>query len=87
MENNTNELNNDEGCCSVEEKINSNDSSYSKHNEDEHSNDNAKTNLKQYYPAIISLILLLSGLTFEYLFNAFIFSPKHTKAFPPTACT
>lgn len=67
------DLENNEDCCSVEEKINRNDSSHANHNVDEHSHDNVKNSWKEYYPAIISLVILLSGLTIEHLFKALFF--------------
>ena len=69
MKKDTNKLNNEEACCSLEEKINSKDSSQTNLSEDEHSHDNAN-NWKEYYPAIISLVILLSGLIIEHLFKA-----------------
>ncbi len=67
------DLENNEDCCSIEEKTNSNDSSHANHDEEEHSNDNANNSWKEYYPALISLVILLSGLIIEHLFNAHFF--------------
>lgn len=67
------DLENNEDCCSIEEKTNSNDSSHANHDEEEHSNDNANNSWKEYYPALISLVILLSGLIIEHFFNAHFF--------------
>ncbi|MCT4583254.1 MAG: heavy metal translocating P-type ATPase [Flavobacteriales bacterium] len=64
------DLENNEDCCSIEEKINSNDSSHANHDEEEHSHDNANKNWKEYYPAFFSLIILLSGLIIEHLLKS-----------------
>lgn len=70
MKKDTNKLNNEEACCSLEEKTNSKDSLHTNHNEGEHSRDNPTSNWKEYYPALISLVILLSGLIIEHLFKA-----------------
>jgi Cd2+/Zn2+-exporting ATPase len=64
------DLENNEDCCSIEEKINSNDSSHANHDEEEHSHDNANNSWKEYYPAFFSLVILLSGLIIEHLLKA-----------------
>lgn len=64
------DLENSEDCCSIEEKINSNDSSHANHDEEEHSHDNANNSWKEYYPAFFSLVILLSGLIIEHLLKA-----------------
>ena len=64
------DLENSEDCCSIEEKINSNDSPHANHDEEEHSHDNANNSWKGYYPAFFSLVILLSGLIIEHLLKA-----------------
>jgi Cd2+/Zn2+-exporting ATPase len=63
------DLENKEECCSIEKHINDIESKNSEHG---HSHDDS-TSLKQYYPALISLLLLLSGLTLEYIFKVSYF--------------
>lgn len=72
-------------CCSLEEKINKNttpliDPQREEHNEEdghnhstEHSHD-GKSSWKVYFPAIGSLVLLLSGLAIEHVLNASFFA-------------
>jgi len=63
------DLENKEECCSIEKHINDIESKNSEHG---HSHDDS-TSLKQYYPALISLLLLLSGLTLEHIFKVSYF--------------
>ena len=64
------DLENKEDCCSIEKHVNDNES---KHNEHGHTHDDDSTSLKQYYPALISLFLLLSGLALEHIFKVSFF--------------
>ncbi|MBU2019495.1 MAG: cadmium-translocating P-type ATPase [Bacteroidetes bacterium] len=59
-------------CCSLEEKIDSQSSPSLVHNEhDEHNHDHTSdengSSYKEYYPAMVSFILLLSGIILDYL--------------------